>query len=107
MDIFAAGVPWFPQDYAGTYYTIKGFVALAATLLVIFHMSTAWAEAMTLGRQLRYIALLYAAILLTASSVEQVSEDVVVSYRNLGGLGLSVVILVAMVVSINETRRRP
>lgn len=106
MDLFAAGVPWFPQDHAATYYTIKGFVALAATVLCVFHMSEALREAMTIGRQLRYYALLGAAILLTSSSVEQVSEGVVVSYRNLGGFVLALLILVAMVVSIAESRRR-
>lgn len=104
-DFLASGIPWFPQEYAEEFYIAKGMLGLLATLLVLVHMSTAWAEAMTLGRRLRYFALLYASILLAGSSAEQVSDAALVSYRNLGGMGLSVVIIVAMVVSIVESHR--
>lgn len=107
MDLLASGVPWFPQEYAATFYWAKGLLSLVATLLVVAHMNTAFAdEVMSRGRRMRYYALLIAATVLTAGSAEQLKDGVVVSYRNFGGMFLAAFITAAMVVSIAESRRK-
>lgn len=99
-------VPWFPQEQAGTFYHVKGFVALTATLLLIFHMSRTWPSIRTWGQRLRYLSLLAFGALITFASVEQVSEEVPVDYRNLGGFGVALLLVVAASVSIREDRRK-
>jgi hypothetical protein len=99
-----AGVPWFPQDYAALFYVIKGALSLVATVLLLSHMREVRREEITTGRWLRYLVLLYFAVLLTGASLEQVGDEAIVSYRNLGGLLGSVALIVAVVVSITETR---
>lgn len=106
MDPLASGVPWFPQEYAVLFYWVKGVLSLVAVGLLLAHMRHVRThEALTLGRWLRYLVLLYLAVLMAGASVEQVSDSAIVSYRNLGGLVGSVVLIVAMVVSIRETSR--
>lgn len=99
-------VSWFPQDRAGEFYHVKGFVALAATLLLIHHMQRAWPSIRTWGQRLRYLSLLAFASLITFASVEQVAGEVPVDYRNLGGMAVAVLLVVAAVVSIHEDRRK-
>lgn len=107
MDPMSAGVPWFPQEWAPAFYILKGGLSLVATALLLFHMRKVKAqEALTLGRWLRYLVLLYLAVLMTGASVEQVSDESLVSYRNLGSLVGAVVLIIATVVSIHESRDR-
>lgn len=98
-------VPWFPQDYASHFYVLKGILATVATIMVVAHMLHTWDDVSTWGRRLRYFALLAASALMSFASAEQVSEQVEVSYRNLGALAVSALIVVAMVVSIREDFR--
>lgn len=105
--VLANSVSWFPQDYAAEFYYTKGLVALVATVLVVVHMSQTWPQVRTRGQQLRYLTLLAFSVLLTGSSVEQVHQGALVNYRNLGGLVVAVMILVAMVVSIREDSEKP
>lgn len=108
MDPLASGVPWFPQEYAVTFYWIKGLLALVAVALLLIHMRSARQEAgLTPGRWLRYLSLLFFAVLLAGASVEQVNDAALVSYRNLGGLIGSLVLIVATSVSIAESRSKP
>lgn len=99
-------VSWFPQEQAGTFYHVKGFLALTATLLLIFHMARIWPAIRTPGQRLRYISLLAFAALITFASAEQVAERVPVDYRNLGGMAAAVLLIVAALVSIREDRRK-
>lgn len=105
MDTLLGQVPWFDQDLAHEFFVAKGVVALVATLLLVFHMAMTWGGVTTLGRQLRYFALLYASVLITYASVEQSAEAELVDYRHLGAMVLPLIIIVAMVVSIREDRK--
>lgn len=98
-------VPWFPQDYAAHFYVIKGVLATTATVMVVAHMLHTWPDVSTWGRRLRYFALLGCSALMSFASAEQVSEQVAVSYRNLGAILVSALIVVAMIVSIREDFR--
>lgn len=96
---------WFPPEYAHEFFVAKGIIALTATCLLLSHMTTAWSQTFSPGQRLRYLALLACAVSLTGASVEQVQQDAVVNFRNVGALVAAVAILVAMVVSIRESRR--
>ena len=98
------GVAWFPQEYAETFYRVKGYVGLAGTLVLLVHMHETWGRVETLARRMRYYALLAAAVLLAGASVEQVHQGAEVNLRNIGGLVVSLVILAAAVVSALEDR---
>ena len=106
-ELLIGAVLWFPQDWSHEFYILKGVVALAATVLLIFHMSRTWSTIATWAQRLRYFALLYLAALMTFASVEQTHQSAVVNYRNLGGMVGSALILVAAVVSIwTEARQK-
>lgn len=99
------GISWFPQGYANEFYILKGMLSLAATCLLIIHMHRTWDATASPGQRLRYLSLLYFAVLITASSVEQTQQDVAVNYRNVGaiiGVGL---LIYTMVVSLREYLR--
>lgn len=100
------GLAWFPAEWTYEFFLLKGVLALVGTLLTLAHMQQEWSEAMTLGRRLRYFALLVFAVVLTGASVEQVAQDAVVELRNIGGMVSAVVLVVAVGVSIREARRR-
>jgi len=101
------GASWFPQEYADTFYVVKGIGALLATCLLVWHMQRTWHAVQGWGQRLRYLTLFYFAVLITAASVEQTSQHADVNLRNLGAI-LGVVLLVAaMVVSLHESRRKP
>lgn len=104
---FSAGaVSWFPQEQAGLFYHVKGFMALTATVLLVVHMQRTWPTIRTWGQRLRYLSLLAFAGLITYASVEQVQEGVLVDYRNLGGFAAAILLIVAAVVSLREDRRK-
>lgn len=98
-------VPWFDQNLAHEFFTIKGILSLVATLSILGHMTATWSRVETWGRRLRYFALLYVSALMTFASVEQVSEAEFVDYRHLGAMLGAVIILVAMGVSMREDVR--
>lgn len=89
------------------FYWTKGIAALVAVLLLLWHMRGVKRESVYLGQWLRYLTLLYFAVLLTGAAVDQVHSDAVVSWYNVGGLVGALVLIVAMVVSIAEERRDP
>lgn len=91
---------------AQTFYVIKGLLALSATCLLLWHMSRTWDRINTWGQRLRYFSLLYFAILLTEASVEQTAQRLVTIYpRNVFGLAGGLLLVVAAVVSLRESRR--
>lgn len=94
-----------PQDWAEQFYIIKGLGALIATLLLIAHMSRTWHNVQTWGQRLRYLTLFYFAVLITAASVEQTSQNAPVNLRNVGALLGVGLLIVAAIVSLRETRR--
>lgn len=99
------GVSWFPQDHAHAFYVVKGVLALVGTVCLIWHMARK-REPMSTGQLLRYCSLLYLAVLITGSSVEQTSQDAVVNYRNLAVIPGVLLLIAAAVVSLYESRNR-
>ena len=88
------------------FYILKGCVALAATLLLLFHMQKVWTYVTKLGQRLRYLTLLYFSVLITYASVEQVRMQEIVNSRNVAALFGMFLLVVTMVVSIREDRHR-
>lgn len=87
------------------FHTVKGCVALFATVLLIFHMSEAWNSTRSRGQRLRYLTLLYLAVLITYSSVQQAQQEAAIESRHVGAM-IGVVLLVGtMFVSIREHHR--
>ena len=103
-DLTGMAVDWFPQQYAALFYVTKGVLALVATLLYLFHMDRAWSTLRSRGQRWRYIVLLYLSVLLTVATVEQIQDQALVSYRNLGAFVGSVLLLIAAVISLQEDR---
>ena len=101
------GADWFPQRWAHAFYVTKGLVGVVAVVLMLVHMSRAWPSIAGTDQRLRYLALLMATMLIASGSTAQLAEGVPVSGRNVGGLLLGVLIIVAMVVSIRQGRRSP
>lgn len=97
-------VLWLPQDFPEWFYYLKGGTALTASLLLLIHMRKVKAqEALTLGRWLRYLVLLYLSVLMTGAAAEQIAG----THSGLVQLGSylgSVLLVVATVVSIHESR---
>lgn len=97
----------FPQQYAHTFYVVKGLIAVIAVILTVVHMSQTWVNVTTTGQRLRYLALLMVTTLIASGSTAQIDEGVPVSGRNVGALVAAVLVIVAMVVSIRQDRTRP
>lgn len=97
---------WFPQRYAHAFYVTKGLIAVVAVLLTLLHMSRAWPTVTNSGQRLRYIALLMVTVLIASGSTAQIDEGAPVAGRNVGGLLAAVLVVVAMLVSIRQDRRR-
>lgn len=100
------GISWFPQEYASAFFLIKGFLGLISTLLLIYHMLHTWQFIPALGQRLRYITLLGFSVLVTGSTAEQVQQETLVNYRNIGTVVVLTLLIIAMVVSIREDLRR-
>lgn len=106
MVTFLAGsVAWFPQDYAHVFYAAKGLLALAATVMLIVHMTHTWHRVEKLGQQLRYLSLLAFSFLVTGSTLEQLEQEAPVNYRNLATLLCVLLLIAAMTASLNEDVR--
>lgn len=106
VSVIEVGVAWFPQQYSEVFFLVKGILALTSTLLIILHMNWVWWKITTLGQRLRYLTLLAFSILIAGGSVEQVKDNALVNYRNLGGLAVTIMLIVAMLVSIREDRKQ-
>src|ERR1044072_3646831 len=102
MDALLGQVPWFPQQYAETFFVAKGVVALVAACCVVGHMAHTWNRVTAHGQRLRYFSLLAFVFLLASSSVEQVQDAELVDYRNLGAVVVLALTISAMAVSIRE-----
>lgn len=106
--MFANAVSWFPQEQAHVFYIVKGCLALLSTVLLLFHMSRTWDLVVTRGQRFRYYSLLSFSVLVTTATLEQLEQDAVVNYRNLGTLLCIVGLLVAVSVSIwDDVARKP
>lgn len=97
-------IDWFPQEYAEQFFYLKGAIALIGTITLIWHMNRSWEKFTSRGQQLRYITLLYFAVLLTAASVEQVEQGADVNLRNIGAIVGVALLVYTMVVTIREDR---
>jgi hypothetical protein len=45
-----------PQSWSGEFYVVKGLTALAAVLLVLFHMARTWPFVGSTAQRLRYLS---------------------------------------------------
>jgi hypothetical protein len=95
---------WFPQEYAEQFFIIKGLLALLSTIVYMCHMMQKWPRVECVSQQLRYISLLTFSVLITGSSVEQVHDEMLVNWRNLGAMAATVLLLVTAIVSIVHER---
>lgn len=93
------------QAHAHQFYAVKGILAGTAVVLLIAHMNQVWAETMLWGQRLRYLSLFWLVAWVAGASVEQVQQDALVNSRNVGGMIGAGLVVVAMVVSIRDTRR--
>lgn len=99
-------VPWpWLQEHAHAFYVVKGLVALATTVLVIWHMSATWNRVTEWAQRLRYLSLLALVAVITCASPEQAADGIPVSWRNLTALLAVVLVAGAMVVSVVVERR--
>lgn len=98
--------PLVLAGFSQEFYILKGIIALTATCLLVAHMARAWDGIHGWGQRLRYLTLFYFAALLTAASVEQTSQHAPVNLRNIGAIFGAILLVVAMAVSLVETRRR-
>lgn len=99
------GVSWFPQDHAHFFYVLKGVLAIIATVLLLLHMVRGWERIVSWAQRLRYLSLLYFAMLVAYASAEQVHQTAPVNLRNLGGLVGVALLVVAALVSLHDERR--
>jgi hypothetical protein len=100
---------WFPQEYAEAFFYVKGFVGVIGTTILVMYMNNRWHSFESKGQRLRFITLLYFAVLITAASAEQVMDGVQVSLRNVGAFGGAVLLVYTVYVSVREdiTRKEP
>lgn len=87
---------------AEVFFYGKGLVALIATLLLVYHMNAEWSRIRTVGRRMRYLALLGYVALTAAASPEQVAEGLTIQSRNVVSLGLSLFVIATVLVSLFE-----
>lgn len=104
MTVFVI-VDWL-QPFAHEFFIAKGLIGLLSTILLIGHMIQTWDSAEDLGRRMRYYALLFTSFLLTSASYEQVYDDAVVNWRNVGGMFAAILILAAAVISMWQDKFR-
>lgn len=94
------------QAHAHQYYVAKGLLSGVGVVLIIAHMIQVWNdEMMLLGQRLRYLSLFFFASLIAATSADQAQVADQVTTRNLGGGVGSILVVIAMIVSIREARR--
>lgn len=96
----------FDPAHAHEFYVTKGVVGVAAVALYIAHMSAVWAGLKNNAQRLRYVCLLYGAVLVTSASAEQVKQEAEVNWRNVGGLGFILLLLLTVVVSMLKDQGR-
>lgn len=87
------------------FFIVKGVLALTATVLLVWHMARK-SEPMTMGQQLRYLTLLYFAVLVTGASADQTGSHAPVNWYNIGGFVGVVLLILAAAVSLHESRTR-
>ena len=107
MAILNEGADWFPQDHAHFFYVLKGILAVFATALLLLHMVRGWERIVSWAQRLRYLSLLYFAMLVAYASAEQVHEAAPVNLRNIGGLVGVALLIVAALASIYDDARNP
>lgn len=88
------------------FYIAKGLVSLVATALLLWHMRAVKRGPVSLDRWLRYLSLLFFAVLITGASFDQVMSDAPISWYNVGGLVGAALLILTVCVSISEDRRR-
>lgn len=96
----------FDPANAREFYLVKGFLGVVAVVLYLAHMTMVFGRLRDRDQQLRYLCLLGMALLITSASAEQVRESADVNWRNVGALGMVVLLIVTAAVSIVADKRR-
>ena len=97
-------ISWMPDTWVEPIITLKGLIALVSVLLLLWHMTQAWCCVRSIGQKLRYLTLLAYAILVAGASLEQLHEGAMLSYRHLGSVFVTSLLVVAATVSLREAR---
>lgn len=90
---------------ATSFFLSKALIALVASVLLTVHIWLTWDQDMSIGRRLRYLALLGASLGIANASRVQAQDDLPVDQRAVQGLVVAVLILAAAVVSLIEEAR--
>lgn len=88
------------------FFIAKGLVSLVATALLLFHMRAVKRGPISLDRWLRYLSLLFFAVLVTGASIDQLTSAAEISWYNVGGLVGAALLILTVCVSITEDHRR-
>lgn len=104
--ISATIVDWLPIEWHQPLLMVKGLLAVVSVMMLIYHMNQRWAGIESTAQRARYYSLLAYAILVAGSSAEQVAEGMLLSYRHLGSILVTLGLVVAMVISIHECREK-
>lgn len=86
------------------FFSLKGLTALAGVLLLFWHMRSVRRGVDSLGQWLRYLTLLYFAVLMAGASLDQWASDAPINWYNVAGLGGAALLILTMVVTIREDR---
>ena len=103
MSVVLGIVGWFPPEWALWLHVIKGSLAVAGVILLVWHMDTEW-ERMGGPQKARYLLLLGYAVLVAGASAEQIDEGTLVSYRHLASTLLSAALVWVAAYSIRSAR---
>lgn len=100
-----SSVAWFPEGLTLPFLALKGVLAVLGVILLILDMNSRWNRVTSVAQQARYLTLLGFAVLLAGASAEQVGEGMLLSYRHLGAMIMSVALVVTGVLSLRETHK--
>lgn len=90
----------FPDSWTPWIILAKGAFAMIGVILLLWHMNREWVRINELDWRLRYLTLLAYGVLQTGASTEQLTDQVELEWRHLGGFVVSVLFLVASAVSL-------
>lgn len=100
----SSDISWISGEAATCLLVIKGVMSLIGVLLLLYHIDERWESMKERAQKARFYLLLGYAVLSAASTYEQL-EAGNYGYRNLGGLILSVGLVIVVIMSMREWRR--
>ena len=85
-------------------FTVKGLLALAGVLLLVWHMDHRWAQMKDNAQRARYLCLLGFGVLLAGASVEQHVDSATLELRNIGATVMAVAFFATALYSARHDR---